>query len=204
MKNTIPKYWNSTLQALCYWIAYRKEYFYGNLMPEGAIVAELTQLLSTNCDSSLRIECERMYKDFGSNDDSNARMDICIGKRVISSVLDSKMKKAQHHQKFLEKDDLFEAIEVKRYEGDIKRLYEDMEKLGKFKVAEQQPIRRFLVVAGQRELPTEFFNKKHNLIRKNIYKGDAKIVAIPRISKKAYSTKKDSSKGVFAVLIEIL
>lgn len=192
----IPKYWNEILQGLSYWIAYKKQYFKDHLLTEGAIVAELTQLLSAKIESNMRIECERMYKEINPQIIDQSRVDILIGKKTNDKYKNGKIKK-------LMPNELLEIIEVKRYEGDWKKVEVDFEKL--FKLKKNLPnTRLFQIVVGQEKLPDKIFNSKHNLMRRSIYNGNVELKTLPRLSKKAFSTKKESEKGVYSILIEII
>ena len=196
--NELPKHWHSTLQGLSYWIAYKRQYFSRHLLPEGAIVAELTQLLSANIETGMKIECERMYKSFGYKEFGQGRMDIAIGK-----ITDTEKAKAKKGKRRSTIDELHEMVEVKRYEGDKKKLFKDMEKLALVS-DENNEVRKFLVVVGQNKLPDLFFTDKHKVRTGNVYDGENEVEAHPRSGKKAYSTKKDGVKGTFSVIIEII
>lgn len=192
--NELAKHWGPSLQALAYWVAYKQQYYANSLLPEGAIVAELTQLLSSNIDSGLRVECEKMYKEIDYTIKDGGRADIIIGAK--GKLKDKKGSK-------ISKDELHEVIEVKRYEGSFNRLVNDMEKLSVLNI-NGTDVRKYLVVIGQKKLPEKIFKDTHNVIRKNIYTGDGSFKAIPRIGKKAYPTKKESTSGAYAALIEII
>src|SRR4030042_2856517 len=192
--NQIPNHWAPALQALAYWIAYKQQYYSNSLLPEGAIVAELTQLLSSNIDNTLRVECEKMYKEIDSTIEDGGRADIIIGAK--GNLKDKKGSK-------ISKETIHEVIEVKRYEGSFNRLVKDMEKLSALNIDGNEG-RKYLVVVGQKKLPGKIFNDKHNVKRKNIYRGEGDFQAIPRMGKKAYPTKKESTSGAYAALIEII
>jgi hypothetical protein len=192
--NDLPNHWAPALQALAYWIAYKQQYYSNSLLPEGAIVAELTQLLSSNIENGLRVECEKMYKELDDTILDGGRADIIIGKK--GKLKDKKGSK-------ITKDDIREVVEVKRYEGSFDRLVKDMEKLNALNIT-WVDVRKYLVVVGQKKLPEKIFTVKYNVKRNNIYTGNGTFKAIPRIGKKAYPTKKKSTSGAYAALIEIL
>lgn len=195
----VPIHWHSVLQALAHWVAYKKEYFYGHLLPEGAIVAELTQLIAANINEGQRLECERMYKDFDSSINGQARADIVIGSKPVRTEEEKK----SHVKKMMSLDDLAEVVEVKRYEGNFIKTQEDFEKLAQLKV-NNPGLRLFQVVVGQRSLPVKLFTKAHSLHRKNLYDGNLGLDVRARLAKKAYCSKKSVTSGVFAVLLEVV
>lgn len=192
--NELANHWGPSLQALAYWIAYKQQYYANSLLPEGAIVAELTQLLSSNIDNSMRVECEKMYKEIDNTITHGERVDIIIGTK--GTLADKKGSK-------ISKENIHEVIEVKRYEGAYKRMIKDMEKLSALNI-EGTDGRKYLVVVGQKKLPDKIFNNTQNVKRTNIYQGDKQLQAVPRLGKKAYPTKKESTSGAYAALIEIL
>lgn len=188
----VPQYWSPVLQALAHWIAYKKQYYHGHLLSEGAIVAELTQLLSAKIDTNFKIQCERMYKDFVRSLNDQTRVDIVIGDKLKVTTKGK-----------LKVDGLTDIIEVKRYEGQFSKIEDDFEKLAVLKDACSEA-RLFQVIVGQHILPDKLFTDNHNVKTGNVYKRDKPIEARPRMGKRAYNTKKDSKYGVFAVLIEII
>lgn len=186
MMHDVPKYYAPVLQAITHWVAYKREYFHNHLLPEGAIVAELTQLLSAKIDFKHRIDCEVMYKDIDNSIAKSIRADITISKTVDG------------------KEPQKDVVEVKRYENkdDFNKILDDSEKLA---ILSKSPnIRLFQIVVGQRKQPTELITSNNNAKKGNLYKRGKDIDVRARICKKAYScTKKDTASGVYALLLEI-
>ena len=185
--NNPPKHWSATLQAMAHWVAYKKQYFNGHLLLEGAIIAELTQLLSAKLDFPLRLKCEMMYREIFDQITDQTRTDLVIGKN--------------ENDKFIIK----EVIEVKRYEVNKKvdnfdKIQEDMEKLYLLSKIANCP-RLFLVVIGQHKLPSKLFGELKGMKRSNVYEGQLPFEAKPIMSRKAINK---SDHGAFGLLIEIV
>jgi len=196
--NDVPAHWGNVLQALAHWVAYKKEYFHGHLLPEGAIVAELTQLLSAKIDVKQKLECERMYKEFDSSIKTTIRADIVIGDKP------AKLKDMQGGvQKHIHLEQLTEVIEVKRYEGRWDKTLADFKKLARLKGIKSD-LRLFQVIVAQQRLPEKLFNKKYRIFTKNICPETDGLNVRARMSKKAYFSRKSETNGVFAVLVEVL
>lgn len=189
-----PPHWSRVLQGLAHWIAYKSQYFDGHLLPEGAIVAELTQLLSSKISSVSKIECERMYKTLyktsAPKNLNNRRADIVIGEKPKN--------KGIHIAK------VGEVIEVKRYkEGSFKKIESDFEKLAMLKGINKN-VRLFQVIVGQKKVPKKLFNEKHNLFTRDIYHTKNGLKVKLRLARKSYGTKRSGNFGVYAVLAEVL
>lgn len=193
----VPKHWNSVLQALTYWIAYKQQYYRHHLLTEGAIVGELTQLIWSNIDSSMKLECESLYKQFDTSIPDSKLCDLVIGKGTIRNTT-----KISGKYPKLNSEEILEAIEVKRYEGSFERITADFEKIYELRKGNPQA-RLFTVIVGQKELPYRVFTDSYNVKKSNVYNGPLKFEAKPRLGKKAYSTKKHNDLGVYSVLIEV-
>jgi len=48
----VPHYWQRVLQGLAHWISYKKQYYSGRLLTEGAITAEVSQLIAAHLDDT--------------------------------------------------------------------------------------------------------------------------------------------------------
>ena len=143
-KPDIPKFIRKALQGVTFWIGHRRCIYRDYPLLEGAIVAEMCNLLFANAESNLKIECETHYKDFSSKIDQNKRIRADIAIFEKNSDLDTKTLKY--------------VIEVKRYSAgetnfkkDIVRLYELKKILPK--------IRTFLFIISEAELPSKFVYK---------------------------------------------
>ncbi len=185
----LPSHWSYVLQGVAHWVAYKKEYYFGHLLTEGAIVSEITQFLAAKLKGSQIVCCEEMYKSLDPSIKDQTRADIVI----------------YADKNGLTARDVLEVIEVKRLEKDHEfgKVIEDFEKLARLKKACSNA-RLFQVVIGQKKLIKTWLNANHNLYRSNVYSGTENIVAMTRLDKKAYNSKVKSEIGVFAVIVEII
>jgi hypothetical protein len=185
----IPDHWSYVLQGVAHWIAYKKEYYFGHLLTEGAIVSEITQFLAAKLKGSQIVCCEVMYNKLDTSIVDSTRADIVI----------------YSHKDTLTSENVLEVIEVKRLEKnhEFNKVIEDFEKLARLKNSCANA-RLFQVVVGQKKLIKTLLNKNHNLYRSNIYTGQQNLKAFPRLAKKAYGSKVQSEVGVFAVIVEII
>ena len=130
------------LQGLAYWIGYKKELYRHHLLNEGAIVSEITTLMSSSMNANQRVGCEVQYSDISKKINGSERADI-VG--YLNGKIDF-------------------VIEVKKYES-VKRLIDaDLIKLSKVKDLNKE-IRCFLLLVSQRKPPFPFINDNGNANR---------------------------------------
>ncbi len=129
-----------SLQALAFWVAYQNGRYRHHSLPEGAIVSELTCLLSGDVKGQLTIERELMYKDLleGKPWDTKVRADLAImpsepEKRGVPVAL----------------------IEVKRADAPWREIEGDLIALNHFKLLSQNTL-TLLVVVAQAHRPNQW------------------------------------------------
>ncbi len=182
----VPIYYGSVLQAITHWVAYKQEYFRNHLLPEGAIVAELTQLLSAKLPSGYQVYCETPYKEMDENITKDIRADITVYEHVGAHL------------------ELRDVIEVKRYDAasHFTQVIKDSKKLSVLRVNNPN-VRLFQIAVGQKKAPGELLTDKLCALPGYIDTGNADMKLKARICKKAYRTKRESKSGTFAVLLEV-
>ncbi len=187
----LPKWCAPTLQGLAYWLAYKKQFYNGYTLSEGAIVGELAQGINSNIDKQNEVlECERMYKELSPSIKGQTRLDLAIG-----DISEGKRGKT------LKVTTLKFALEVKRYENGWNLILEDLEKLKELH-RQNEAIKCFLIVASQDCRPDKLVSDKNHPIEKYL-KSDLGFATKVRTVKKAFSSKRKSDNGNFVVLIEI-
>jgi len=75
-----PKWMKRALLGACYWIGHRRTIYKGYPLTEGAIVAELCNLIHANFREG-ELECEHPYAEFVPASDvckERSRVDLCI------------------------------------------------------------------------------------------------------------------------------
>ena len=78
MKPDLPSWVDSVLQGITFWLGYKRQYYRGYHLTEGAIVGELTQLLYSNIENNKKVICEKMYKEIIEEWDGLHRLDLLI------------------------------------------------------------------------------------------------------------------------------
>jgi hypothetical protein len=92
---------------------------------------------------------------------------------------------------------------VKRYAGFAwPKIEEDFNKLCEMKAANKS-CRAFQLIIGQTDRPNRLFNANHEMFRKAVFQRDD-FQALPRMSRKSFHTKRNSERGAYAVLLEVL
>jgi len=132
-----PLWIDPVLQGTAHWIGYKKQYYSGHLINEGAIVSEVTSLLNSFMNSNQRVRCEVQYSDISKKINGSDRADI-VGYTD-------------------EKIDF--VIEVKRFEAGKKLIDSDLLKLSKIKEVNKE-IRCLLLMVSQSKAPFPFINDK--------------------------------------------
>lgn len=138
-----PRWLTHSLQTLAFWVAYQNEVYRHHLLPEGAIVAELTRLIDSTINSDFIVVREPLYKSILPKVDTswtnNSRADLAIKKRDTTNATSS-----------------FETvIEIKRASGAKGIIDEDLIALSQLKRLNPH-IRTFLVVVSQASLPARW------------------------------------------------
>ncbi|WP_149304913.1 hypothetical protein [Pareuzebyella sediminis] len=192
MKNSpLPNWCAPTLQGLAYWLAYKKEFYNDYKLSEGAIVGELAQGINSNIDNHNEVlECERMYKELSPCIKGQTRLDLAIGRKSKGT-----------RGKSLNIETLKYALEVKRYENGWNLILEDLNKLKELH-SQNKLIRCFLIVASQNYRPVKLVSDKNHPIEKFL-KSELNFETKVRTVKKAFSSKRKSDYGNFAILIEL-
>lgn len=185
LTTSLPKWVNPSLQALAFWIAYKKQLYQHHPIKEGAIVLELLGLISSNIDNKVYTHSEVQYR---SNNKNNLA-DIVLA--------DSPLRKNLSYKEILS------IIEVKRDKSKTK-INPDIERLGKYKIENPQ-VRCFLIVVSESKRPNRFVGNNGEalgIIEKsewNDYKVNVRRVC------KATSSFRDNNveKAHYVCLIEI-
>ena len=135
-----PRWMSSPLQALSFWVAYQHVVYRHHLLPEGAIVAELTRLLDAEVGQETVVVREPMYRELVSTAGSKwvdaCRCDLAV--RIKGTG-------GRHGQ-------VIAAIEVKRASASDDVVNEDLVALHQLKQADPT-IRGFVVVVSQADWP---------------------------------------------------
>lgn len=191
-KDAVQGYIEASLQALAFWVGYQNEVYRHHTLPEGAIVAELTRLISGKVGTGLRVECEILYRELISsgNWDKKALADIAITEILAKTT------------------NTLALVEVKRLKPSGRVIDDDLIKIGLFKKI-SPGTRAYLVIVGQAEFPDRWVDANGKAI-KGISKielhdnQDSEIrYKVLRVLKAASSFEKKNSAS-YCCLIEVI
>lgn len=177
------KWIDRVLQGTAHWIGYKKQFYSGHLINEGAIVSQATSIMSACMDSNQHIYCEKLYSEIWSKIKGNERADIV---RSTDGNIDF-------------------VLEVKRFESGKKLIEADLYKLSKLKDGNSN-IRCCLLLVSQNKAPFPFINDNGNADRlKYIIPGTIHVSKVIRVCKSVSSFKDNAYlKADYACLIEVI
>ncbi len=150
-----PRFLERALQGLAFWIGHRHSLFRSYPLPEGAMVAEVCNLIQANLSDTLNLQPECQYKYLVppgtqlKGIGSLARADLVIFSCMASDLI--------------EKKDVFKhvhfVIEVKRGSASKAAIDEDLRRLYTFLCSTQTHARAFLVVVSESRPPNRFVSE---------------------------------------------
>jgi hypothetical protein len=149
----IPPIWfRKSLQGLAYWVGHRCSIYSGWALSEGALVAELCNLIHAHLSDAYTLRCEVSYPNFLKKSYSHigdkARVDLSVWRTVTD-----RDGKKRSRPRF--------AIEVKRAKSAKGRIDEDLQRLAAI-AEESTGIRAFLCVVSEKHLPDRFVSSQGN------------------------------------------
>lgn len=137
-KNDIPHWLNMAMRGVVCWIGWRRSFYRMHNLVEGAIVAEVCNLIAANLDDGKKLICEKLYYEI------NPKFPIGKTKRADLAILqtDKKENRVTH------------VIEVKR-NSSLKKIWEDVERLGSLKKLNSE-IKTYLLIVSEHERPQNY------------------------------------------------
>lgn len=152
----LPKFFESVLQGLAYWIGYERSYYTNYHIAESAVVHEAAKLFSVHIDSEQKVFCEIPY--------SAIKPEITPTKGTLgkhADILIAKGKVTEDCYDFSSVDFLFE---VKRYVKSYGSIVKDIDKLCEYfnEAASLRCARAFLLVVSEHKLPEMFAEIYHH------------------------------------------
>ena len=138
------------MQGICFWVAHRHSYYYKHQLPEGAIVAELANLIEGRMPASHHLYCEVMIKNTLEHSFSehfnDQRADLILAGEKVG------MTECRKHD-FSQSVDTI--IEVKRGSSLKIKLNDDLKKLVKIKQF-NPALKTYLLIVSESKLPTQY------------------------------------------------
>jgi hypothetical protein len=180
MENT-PPIFQTALQGLCFWMGHRQSLYHDWPLQEGALVAELANLLAAaNKDRNWKIQCEEQYKNV-SDTNGRTRADICIWENEKPLYL----------------------VEVKRYSAPQEKIDEDLKKLAEA-MRETPDMRCFLVLTSEKQRPKERYVGKNGKAAVASIPIDGHFTAKVRRVLKASASFEKKDHAHYACLLEVV
>jgi len=138
-KNVLQGRIEDSLQALAFWVGYQNQQYRHHSLPEGAIVAELTRLISGKTGPDFKIECEVLYSKLATENtwDKKALADIVI------SETDANWR------------DTLALLEIKKAKRAASLVENDLIKIAHYKKISPKT-RTYLVVVSQGNRPEDW------------------------------------------------
>jgi hypothetical protein len=190
----LPAWTSGALQGLAFWIGHRHSLYRHYPLTEGAIVAELCNLIHSNLSSDEMLLCEQPYRSLIAADGKwptairpGARVDLVVANRGRS-------KDEPPRAKFV--------IEVKRASGADVKIDEDLTRLAELKSLNSE-LRTFLFVISERSRPKRFVTESGGaLTNRRSIAGTSCVFKVRRVCKATASFKK-AETAHYACLIEV-
>lgn len=130
--DSIPNWMNDVMQGMCYWIGHRRSYYRQHPLSEGALTAELCNLIASGIDGTL--SCETPYRSLVKDLKSRERLDIFVNETANGGDIT--------------------AIEVKRGSASKIDINKDIIRLAALKKANQN-YKTFLMLISEDKLPQQ-------------------------------------------------
>ena len=145
-----PRFLESALQGLAFWIGHRHSLFHAYPLPEGAVVSEACNLIQANIPDSLQLRPECQFKQIIPPSEKLegvgrlARVDLAIFSKHDKVGKLPDYKRIQF------------AVEVKRGMASRAAIDEDLKRLYRFLMATPTQARAFLIVVSEAKSPNRF------------------------------------------------
>src|SRR5208282_199438 len=182
------------LQGVAYWVGHRRCLYRGYPLSEGALVAEVCNLIYANLPDRYALHCEVQYSELISSDNrpeelqGRVRADIVVFEKNVFTAKISK-------PKFI--------IEVKRASAPNYQINSDLRRLAAARAALRPDTRTFLFVISEATRPRRFVNAQgHSILLKQEIPDCEGYFRVRRTWKAAHAfTIRDSAQ--YACLVEV-
>jgi hypothetical protein len=157
----LPVWAEAALQGVCYWMGHRRSLYPDYPLAEGALVAELCNLINANLHGSGKLTCEAQYskmlpglltpRKVEGQDEirwQKARADLVVSEGSFDN--------ADGRPDFV--------IEVKRYSAGKREIDADLRRLARIR-HEFPKARAFLFVISEGKRPARFVNERGNSLK---------------------------------------
>lgn len=148
-----PPWMRSALQGIAFWVGHRRSIYSAHELTEGALTAELCNLIHAHLDKRFRLRCEEPYKKLLPKGvirpevSSKARVDLSVWERYKPDGEEKSRQRVQF------------VIEVKRAGASNALIDQDLQRLAAI-VEESEGIRAFLCIISEGTRPKRFTTVK--------------------------------------------
>lgn len=192
-----PKWLETALQGLAYWMGHRQSLFRTYPLTEGAMVAEACNLIFANLSPELVILPERMYRDLVRPEGNPfqgklTRADLVICDKTVNQ--NNVNANISVYVKYV--------IEVKRGSASNQLIDEDLKRLCQLKNAGNTDIRCFLFVISEGHAPKRFVNNGKSIKGWNEIQGCSGYYRVRR-TVKASPSFSNKERAHYVCMIEV-
>nr|GEU29185.1 hypothetical protein [Tanacetum cinerariifolium] len=190
-----PAWLGQTLQGVSFWVGHRRSIYSAYELSEGALVAELCNLLHAHISENYRLRCEELYKKFLPKGvcwpqvGPKARVDLSIWERF------------RHSDSPRFKQRILYAIEVKRARASTAEIDQDLYRLAGI-VQNSDGIRAILCVISEGTRPKRFTTTQGTRKIGDVPIPNTNCVYQVIVVKKAAEIYGDRDRGHYACAIE--
>lgn len=194
---TAPPWLRSAAQGLAFWIGHRRTIYSKHEMSEGALAAELGNLIHAHLPDKYNLRYEQPYTKLlpvgvtSKDVANNARADMSIWERYTPDGGTRKRNTPRY------------VLELKRASASSTRINKDLRRLAL--VAENsENVRAFLCVASEERRPAKFTNDRGFPLKEEFaISGTQSIYVVTNIYKAAFLFN-DRDRAHYVCLIEVL
>lgn len=184
-KRAVPGWLEPALQGITFWIGHRRLMYRHYHLSEGAIIAELCNLIQAQLPDGRRLDCEEPYKVIIGSEPSS--------RSTFSQRADLVITSGATRRNYIA------VIEVKRADAGNAEIEKDIDRLARVKVA-RPDTRAFVIVVSEAKRPRRFVNNSGRAFRK--HKSGLRY-AVRRVCAASASVKRGNTAS-YAVLVEVL
>lgn len=192
--NKYPSWIERALQGITYWIGHRRCFYRSYPLSEGALVAEVCNLIHANLPDALSLMCEVQYSKILRVQ----KMPEKLPKKARADLVVFEIKASPNDEptpKFI--------IEVKRASAPKEQINTDLQRLSEAgKILRN--VRTFLFVISEAQRPSQFVDKegKSSNLRKQVIPQSEGHFRVRRTWKAAHAFNK-RERAQYACLIEV-
>ncbi|WP_299776852.1 hypothetical protein [uncultured Roseobacter sp.] len=195
-----PRWAEKALQGIAFWIGHRRSIYEGYDLSEGAIVAEICNIVYAHLSDGQILRCEVPLSEISPssiNIPSRGRppsADIVIQRKTSGASI-----KGTTSNKYTTEY----VVEVKRASAQKNDINKDIERLADVKACNPE-IGAFLIIVSEARRPDRFVTQSGNARRKREKIEEKSQLYIPRRAKKAGHSFSRIEKAHFACLVEVI